>query len=94
MPASSSSIAACRPALRKIHPDDKSKLTIKTTSLTLTYTPKVDQDGRFTADNLAINLDTGNKLSVWRPGIVDDQNLMGTTRTLDGANGDKTLRWG
>jgi alpha-glucosidase (family GH31 glycosyl hydrolase) len=78
------------PHFEKTISDDKARLTIKTAALSLTYTPKPDQDGRFTANNLAINLDTGDKLNVWRPGLTDDQNLMGTTRTLDGANGDKT----
>ena len=78
------------PHFEKSISDENGRLTIKTAALTLTYTPKADQDGRFTADNLSINLDTGEKLTVWRPGLEDDQNLMGTTRTLDGANGDKT----
>jgi alpha-glucosidase (family GH31 glycosyl hydrolase) len=70
------------------------KLTIRTPALTLVYTPnagdKPKQDGRFTPENLSINLNVSNRLMVWRPGMVDDQNLMGTTRTLDGATGDKT----
>jgi len=74
--------------------DDKSSLTIKTAAVTLIYTPnagsKSDQDGRFTPENLSINLGEGDQRSVWRPGLSDDQNLMGTTRTLDGATGDKT----
>ncbi|KAA6457327.1 DUF5110 domain-containing protein [Acidobacteria bacterium AB60] len=69
---------------------ENERLTIKTSALTLTYTPKADQDGRFTAESLSVSLDIGDKLGVWRPGMTDDQNLMGTTRTLDGANGDKT----
>jgi alpha-glucosidase len=74
--------------------DDKTRLTIKTTALTLVYTANAgtnsNQDGRFTPENLTINLSLGDKLVVWRPGMVDDQNLLGTTRTLDGATGDKT----
>jgi alpha-glucosidase (family GH31 glycosyl hydrolase) len=64
------------------------KLTIKTDALTLTYSPNAD--GRFTADNLAIALTVDGKPVVWRPGTIDLQNLKGTTRTLDGALGDKT----
>ena len=64
------------------------KLTLKTDALTLTYTPKAD--GRFTSDNLAIELTVDGKPVVWRPGTIDLQNLKGTTRTLDGALGDKT----
>jgi alpha-glucosidase len=74
--------------------ENKDKLTIHTAALTLVYTPnageKSKQDGRFTPENLTINLSVGDKLVVWRPGMVDDQNLMGTTRTLDGALGEKT----
>jgi alpha-glucosidase (family GH31 glycosyl hydrolase) len=82
------------PRFEKTISDDKSRLTVKTAALTLTYTPnaggKPDQDGRFTPENLSISLGEGDRLSVWHPGKVDDQNLMGTTRTLDGATGDKT----
>jgi alpha-glucosidase (family GH31 glycosyl hydrolase) len=74
--------------------DTKDKLTIRTSAITLVYMPnggeKSKQDGRFTPENLTINLTVGNKLVVWRPGMVDDENLMGTTRTLDGALGEKT----
>jgi alpha-glucosidase len=73
--------------------DAKDKLTIKTPALTLVYTPNAgdkSKDGRFTPENLTVSLAMADKLVVWRPGMVDDQNLMGTTRTLDGANGDKT----
>ena len=36
-------------------------------------------------DNLTITLKDG---TVWYPGLQDTKNLMGTARTLDGANGD------
>ncbi len=65
-----------------------SKLTIKTDALTLSYNRK--GDGRFTSDNLTISLTVDGKPAVWRPGTIDPQNLKGTTRTLDGALGDKT----
>lgn len=64
------------------------KLTIKTAALTLTYIPT--GDGRFTAGDLSIQLDVSGRLAVWRPGESDPGNLEGTTRTLDGALGDKT----
>ncbi len=64
------------------------KFTLKTDALTLTYTPKAD--GHFTSDNLTIALTVDGKPVVWRPGAIDLQNLKGTTRTLDGALGDKT----
>ena len=70
---------------------DGSKLTIKTADITLEYAPKGGaQDGRFTPENLTIRFDLEGKPVVWHPGMSDDQNLMGTTRTLDGAVGDKT----
>ncbi len=70
--------------------DDKEKLTIKTSALTLVYVPGGSPDGRFTPENLTITLSSFEVLTVWRPGMTDAQNLMGTTRTLDGAMGDKT----
>ena len=73
--------------------EDGGKLTIHTAALTLVYNLKgagKAQDGRFTPENLIINMEMGDKRVVWRPGMVDDENLMGTTRTLDGAVGDKT----
>jgi alpha-glucosidase len=66
----------------------KGKLTIKTDALTLTYIRR--GDGRFTSDNLTVSLTVDGKPVVWRPGTIDPQNLKGTTRTLDGALGDKT----
>jgi alpha-glucosidase len=63
-------------------------LTLKTSALTLTYTPTTD--ARFTPDNLSIELTVDGKPVVWHPGLTDPENLQGTTRTLDGARGDKT----
>jgi len=63
-------------------------LTIKTDALTVNYTPA--GDGHFTADNLSIALSINEKPVVWHPGMDDPENLLGTTRTLDGARGDKT----
>jgi len=63
-------------------------LTIKTSDLTLTYSAA--GDGRFAHGNLSIELAVNGKPVVWRPGAIDLQNLKGTTRTLDGAQGDKT----
>jgi len=82
------------PVPRFEHTIEDNKLTIHTAALTLIYTPntgeKSKKDGRFTPENLTVNLSMGDKLVVWRPGMVDEQNLMGTTRTLDGAEGEKT----
>src|SRR5215469_13670394 len=67
------------------------KLVLKTSALTLTYTPgagqRSHQDGRFTPENLTIDMSVEGNPVKWRPGLADDQNLMGTTRTLDGAVG-------
>jgi len=63
-------------------------LEIKTSALTLRYTPK--GDGRFSADDLTIALTVAGQPVLWHPGLEDKQNLLGTTRTLDGARGGKT----
>jgi alpha-glucosidase (family GH31 glycosyl hydrolase) len=63
-------------------------MTLKTSALMVRYTPS--GDGHFTADNLSITFTLDSKQVTWRPGDVDPENLEGTTRTLDGALGDKT----
>ncbi len=63
----------------------KSKVVIKTSDLTLTYKP----EGMFDSENLKVEFVLGGKKVLWTPGMEDDQNLMGTTRTLDGCDGDK-----
>ena len=63
-------------------------IAIKTSALTLNYTPS--GDGRFTAENLSIQLTVNGKSVTWHPGMTDPENLQGTTRTLDGALGSKT----
>jgi alpha-glucosidase len=67
-------------------------LYIKTSALTLTYTPvtRKDADNRFTTSNLSIELTVEGKPVVWHPGQADSENLQGTTRTLDGALGSQT----
>jgi alpha-glucosidase (family GH31 glycosyl hydrolase) len=64
------------------------QVSIETSALKLTYTPG-DGDGHFTADNLTVSLSLNGKDVVWHPGMEDSGNLMGTTRTLDGARGNK-----
>jgi alpha-glucosidase len=69
-------------------------LEIRTEWLTLNY---VLTDGQtleqsaFGPDNLhlMIKLDDGRQ-ATWKPGQTDPDNLLGTTRTLDGARGNKT----
>ena len=46
--------------------------------------------GKFTAANLTITFTLNGQKVTWHPGTPDTGNLMGTTRTLDGALGDKT----
>ena len=62
-------------------------LLIKTDQLTLSYTPI--GDGRFTKDNLFIELQVDGNSVLWHFGDDDPQNLLGTTRTLDGEQGEK-----
>ena len=64
------------------------KLTIKTSELSLSYSPS--GDGRFTPESLLIELTVDGKPVTWHPGDADPDNLQGTTRTLDGALGSKT----
>ncbi|HZP04087.1 MAG TPA: TIM-barrel domain-containing protein [Terracidiphilus sp.] len=63
-------------------------LTLQTGDLILTYRPS--GDGHFTADNLSITFKLYDRPVVWHPGLEDTQNLLGTTRTLDGARGSQT----
>ena len=63
-------------------------LTIRTGALTLTYAPT--GDGQFTADNLSITLTVDGQQVTWHPGMPNPENLLGTTRTLDGAYGSNT----
>jgi len=66
--------------------DNLAAVIIKTEALELTYTGH----GKFTADNLTITFMLNGKKVTWHPGTPDTGNLMGTTRTLDGARGSKT----
>jgi alpha-glucosidase (family GH31 glycosyl hydrolase) len=75
--------------------DGRDELTIKTDALTLNYTAMPDgkelPGGACTfKETLSITLTVGGKPVTWRPGMVDTENLQGTTRTLDGALGAKT----
>ena len=57
----------------------KSKLTITTSNVTLTYL----KGAKFSAENLSAEILVAGKKVVWHYGDKDTQNLMGTTRTLD-----------
>ncbi len=69
------------------------QLTIRTSVLELTYylagRPESDTKG-FTPENLSIKLTVDGKQVTWHPGMPNPENLLGTTRTLDGAYGSKT----
>ena len=66
------------------------EVTIDTNALRLTYTADQSSGGKFTANNLSITFNLNGKQVTWHPGMSDMGNLLGTTRTLDGARGDKT----
>lgn len=66
------------------------QLVLDTGDLKLTYTPGSQTDGRFTAETLQVALTLNGQSVSWHPGMPDSGNLLGTTRTLDGARGDKT----
>lgn len=65
--------------------ESKSKLTITTPALTLTYL----KNGKFSDKNLKAVFRLNGREVIWTPGMEDPQNLLGTTRTLDGADGSK-----
>ena len=69
---------------------DSQELVIKTSALELRYKSNVDPSGKFTSGNLEVTFTLNGKPVIWHPGMPDTGNLMGTTRTLDGALGDKT----
>ncbi len=60
---------------------------IRTSSLTLKY----DGGGKFNADNLSVSFRMNGRTVVWKPGMEDKANLMGTSRTLDGCEGFSKL---
>ena len=62
------------------------KVVIKTSDLTLTYNIG---SVPFNESNLKVEFLTAGQKTVWTPGLDDSANLMGTTRTLDQANGRK-----
>lgn len=68
------------------------QLTIRTSALTLQYTRSTapSSDNRFTPQSLSITLSVDGKPVIWHPGTANPENLLGTTRTLDGALGSKT----
>ena len=69
--------------------EKKGWLTIQTERLSLHY--KTGSE-RFTAENLFITFRFNDREVRWHPGMNDTANLKGTTRTLDGTNGEKDVR--
>jgi len=65
---------------------DAGRTMIKTSALTLGYIHG-NSDGRFSPNNLTITFDLNGKEMVWKPGMEDTGNLLGTTRTLDRVQG-------
>src|SRR5262249_44246541 len=66
------------------------QIVLKTSALSLSYTVNGQTDSHFTAENLHIDFTLNGKQASWHPGMPDKGNLLGTTRTLDGALGGKT----
>jgi alpha-glucosidase (family GH31 glycosyl hydrolase) len=64
-------------------------LRVKTGQVSISYSPS-SQHERFSKQNLRIDFSLNGKQVTWWPGMPDSGNLMGTTRTLDGARGGKT----
>ncbi|MFT4093210.1 MAG: glycoside hydrolase family 31 protein [Niabella sp.] len=60
---------------------------LETTGLELRYRLHT---GRFTAANLKVTVKTEKKIT-WHPGMVQQQNLKGTARTLDRCDGDSNV---
>ena len=72
------------------HKEFGHRLLIDTGALRVNYNPDAPQNGRLSDDSLLVNLTVNGKTIGWRPSLPNDGNLLGTTRTLDGAKGDKT----
>lgn len=69
--------------------DKKDKVTIQTSRFKLTY---MKGTGPFSKDNLSVTAIADGH--VWHPGDSQKGNLKGTTRTLDGLDGDvQTQTW-
>jgi len=64
--------------------DTKKKVEIRTAKIVLKY---IKNKGPFSADNLSIVSAKGMLPFKWIPGTVDNGNLKGTYRTLDGYDG-------
>ncbi|MEA4975002.1 MAG: glycoside hydrolase family 31 protein [Paludibacter sp.] len=63
--------------------DSKKKLIIQTEKLTLTYL----KGEKFNSNNLSVSFMLEGKMKIWKPGMLDEENLKGTMRTLDRLEG-------
>jgi hypothetical protein len=52
-------------------------MVIRMNALTLVYAPN-KSDGKFTDENLSISFNLAEKEIVWKPGMLDAGNLLGT----------------
>lgn len=66
-------------------------LEIKTETMLLKY--KLNS-GKFTSENLSIEFTMDGVKKLWKPGIENKGNLLGTTRTLDNVNGPGQMETG
>ena len=64
------------------------QVVISTKRMVIRYKPET---GPFSAENLAITSSKDKHMLpfAWKPGMVDDKNLLGTYRTLDGYDGNR-----
>src|SRR5579863_6684394 len=76
---------------RQVGPGNR--VLLKTSALTLVYDPG-NTDGKFTPADLTVSFSLNGKEVVWRPGMEDSGNLLGTARTLDTARGGVQLEPG
>src|SRR6202789_2399146 len=76
---------------RQVGPGNR--VVLKTSALTLVYDPG-DTDGKFTSSDLAVSVSLNGKEVVWKPGMQDTGNLLGTARTLDTVRGAVKLEPG
>ncbi len=78
------------PVPKFTHKEFGHRLLIDTGAVRVNYNPDAPQNGKLTDDSLLVNFVLDGKTVAWRPSLNDEGNLLGTTRTLDGAKGDKT----
>jgi alpha-glucosidase len=65
-------------------------LTIHTDALDLVYDASKADGGRLTEQSLHVSFVLNGATTTWHPGLADKGNLLGTTKTLDGAKGEQT----